>query len=124
MLERPYASNHLPDKPGSDQVAFTSPGKSTGDAALYLGSRCLAQTLTPPPPTHQNNDDDDDDNEREKYNIYDIMRIAWHPKDQLWGKMVRKHRNNYLYGSQNPLLIGFYWPGIMPVWFKLSTTEL
>ena len=50
MLERPYGSNHLPDKPGSDQVAITSPGKSTGDAALYLGSRCLAQTLTPPPP--------------------------------------------------------------------------
>ena len=49
MLERPYASNHLPDKPGSDQGAITSPGKSTGDAALYLGSRCLAQTLTPPP---------------------------------------------------------------------------
>ena len=81
MLERPYASNHLPDKPGSDQGAITSPGKSTGDAALYLGSRCLAQTLTPPPPTHQNNDDDDDDddnddNECEKYNICDIMRIA------------------------------------------------
>ena len=71
MLERPYASNHLPGKPGSDQVAITSPGMSTGDAALYLGSRCLAQTLTPPPPTHQNNDDDDDDdNEREKYNIW------------------------------------------------------
>ena len=80
MLERPYGSNHLPDKPGSDQVAITSPGKSTGDAALYLGSRCLAETVTtpPPPPTHQNNDDDDDDddNEREKHNIYDIMRIA------------------------------------------------
>ena len=57
--------------------------------SLHLGSPQVMQHFTwgacvwpkpqpLPPPTHQNNDDDDDDddNEREKYNIYDIMRIA------------------------------------------------
>lgn len=44
--------------------------------------------------------------------------------DQFWSKIVRQHGNNYLYGSQNPFIIGFYGAEIVPVWFKLSTTEL